>query len=509
MRIEEYLSKPLWTRRLPNPQSKPVISTNSSMTGTMSLDDFNCEGLTQSNFADELNPTSHKINCTEYRSYRKKWKTNKETQKVEFDGWEDVVRTPFGLQMGILRHKVKHTFGNDMQFSSEGDEKDDELVAKFSSQWSISGMTDALNVWGTSAFSTGDAAIYLYIKKGQIEYKVFSYNNGDVFNMTKDENGEDLFVRLFAIDGVSLLEMYGSTNVELWVKDKHTGEGEASKVFDRVMKSLDAKMDGKKSDDGYTMIKSTPHGSKHCPVIYLREKDVCWGVGQPIMDNIDKILSDLGENNKYYAYQILFLTGGVMNLPAAEGMGKVLGSKTEKGDAKILKPADASNTFNIELEKNLDLLWETVGIINLEPKDMSGGDYSGSFIRNLYWRETQWSTNKIAEMRPALRAIVMQFKELVGIIEGDILGYDNMKMSFKLEPCIPKNTYEEIQTIQMAATAGITSIKTASGLARFNNAHEYERIQAEAKETEDAEAKKVADAADAANTNNTTETTIK
>lgn len=505
--MKGYLSKPLWIRRLPNPQSKPVEATNSSMTGTMSLDSFNCMGFTQSNFADELNPTSHKINCAEYRSYRKKWKTNKETQKVEFDGWEDVVRTPFGLQMGILRHKVKHTFGNDIQFSSEGDEKDDELVAKFSSQWSISGMTDALNVWGTSAFSTGDAAMYLYIKNKQIEYKVFSYSDGDVFNMTKDENGEDLFIRLFAVNGITFIETYGSTDVKLWVEDRIRKEGDPSRNFERTVKSLGGNIQGKKNDDGYIELKSDQHGLKHCPVIYHREKDVCWGLGQPIMDNIDKILSDLGENNKYYAYQILFLTGGVINLPAAEGMGKVLGSKTDKGDAKILEPADASNTFTIELEKNLDLLWETVGIINLEPKDMSGGDYSGSFIRNLYWRETQWSTNKIAEMRPALRAIVMQFKELVGIIEGNILGYDSMKMSFKLEPCIPKNVYEEVQTVVLAAQAKVKSIKTASGEITSNNAHEYERIQAEAKDAADAEAKITADAADAAA--NTTETTTK
>ena len=98
---------------------------------------------------------------------------------------------------GIRRHKVTHTFGNEMWFGSEGDKKADEMVSNLRAHWSMAGMTDALSLWGSSLFGTGDAAIYLYIKDEKIEYKVFSYEDGDVFNMTKDENGDDLFVRLF------------------------------------------------------------------------------------------------------------------------------------------------------------------------------------------------------------------------------------------------------------------------------------------------------------------------
>lgn len=487
MNIESYLQKPVWTRRLPGPYINQTIRSSGSRMRQMQIDNYACEELTQANFLDELYPSSHKINCVEYRSLRQKFKTDSKTGAVAFDGFEDVCRSSFGIQQGIRRHKVAHTFGNEMWFGSEGDKKADEMVSNFRSHWSMAGMTDALSLWGSSLFGTGDAAIYLYIKDEKIEYKVFSYEDGDVFNMTKDENGDDLFVRLFLLDGFHAVEMYGVQSVDLWIKESAVPESR----FTSAVRSVDGNLNGEKSDDGYILIKSEPHGRKRCPVDYYRAKDVCWGLGQPTIDNIEKILSDLGENNKYYAYQILFLSGGVISLPGAKGMGKVIASKTTDGKAEILKPADASNTFTIELEKNLDLLWETTGTVVLEPKELKGGDYSGAFIRNLYWREVQWAANEIAKLRPAFRSIISQFSDLVGILESDINGYRNLRMSFLLEPCIPKNVAEEITNVTLAKAAGITSVKTASGEIPFNNAREYERIKEEEAEKAKIESEKI------------------
>jgi hypothetical protein len=157
----------------------------------------------------------------------------------------------------------------------------------------------------------------------------------------------------------------------------------------------------------------------------------------------------------------------------------VIASKSEAGDAKILQPADASNTFTIDLTKNLDLLWETLGMVVLKPEELRAGENSGAFIQNLYWRELQWSMNKIAELHPFFVELIDLFKLFVGIIEKDSIGYQNMEMSWVLEPKVPKNTQEEINNLAIAKGAGISSVRTCSGEISFNNPNEYERIMAE------------------------------
>ena len=212
------------------------------------------------------------------------------------------------------------------------------------------------------------------------------------------------------------------------------------------------------------------------------------------IERIERLLSDLAENNKYYAYQIMFTTGGVISLPPAHQMGKVISSPDPQGKAEILQPADASNTFTIDLEKNLDLLCEALALVIINPKDLKAGENTGAFIKNLYWREVQWAETLLAEIRPQTQSLLDLFKICVGKAEDDSKIAD-AKLSWGIIPCVPKNETEEIQNICMAKNAGVTSIETASGEIPFNNPREYEKIQSETEQKVESEkAQKMLDA---------------
>ena len=488
MNIRPLLQKQVWFRRAPRALAVPAVSYDRFATSEMVLDEGSAYRLTQSDFMDELVPSAHKINNCIYRANRQKFRYDAATQKNVPDGWDEVERVEVGFQEGALRHKVTTTFGNEMWFGAEGSsDENDEIVANIRSHWSIAGMTDALNSWGRALFGTGDAAIYLYMEDDTVKYRVFSYEKGDVFNFTKDDENNDIFVRMFKVAGRETIEIYDSKNVSVWVRK---ADGDQSRnFFERAVRILKGKPI-EESEDGFICINKQAHGCSQLPVVYHRLNDVVWGVGQSGIDRLERILSDLGENNRYYAYQILFLAGGVMNLPPVGSQGKVVASKTTDGDAKILQPADASSTFTIDLEKNLEMLCETLALVILNPKDFKGGDYSGAFIKNLYWREVQWSTNMIAELRPTFTKLIGLFKELVGQIESNVADYKTAKLTFLLEPYVPKNVAEEITNVCMSKNAGITSVQTAAGEIPYNNPREYQRIKAEAEEKLEAEAKK-------------------
>ena len=469
MKIEDLLIKQPWKRRITSNSSfkkAPLVSKERPM----QFDTGKFVELSQTDFLNELHPSSHNIHSVAYRSNRVKYKYNTEAKKNVEDGYEEVERVAVGIQEGILRHKVTHTFGNNFWFGSEGkDEKNEELVSLIKSHWNITGMDDAFRVLAKVLFSTADTAIYLYREDDIICYKVFSFEDGDVINMRKDLEGNDVFYRLFMHDGNKAVEIYTNQSIQLWVKINESSFTKAEVVKQR-------------SEDGYELVKEHVHSLGFNPVIYHRRSDVVWGVGQNTIEHIEKLLSDLAENNKFYAYQILFLSGGVMNLPNPGIGGKVIASKSPDGKAEILKPADASNTFSVDLEKNLDLLWETTGTVVIEPKELKAGENTGAFIKNLYWRELQWSQNVLAELRPMITKIIRVFSKYVGIIEKRDSDMQKLRMSYVLEPFVPRNISEEIQNLISAVGVEICSRDTATGELPFSNPRETEKLKKQAEE---------------------------
>lgn len=474
VKISDLLRKRSWHRRMPSYRHYASATTDSDMGFDISDGNRNVMMLTQSDFMDELNPSSHIVNDPSVRAMRAKFRFNTATGKFEQDGWEDVSRVSLSLQESVRRHHRTTTFGNEMWFGSEGaDEDNAKRVAAIRSYWSTSGMTDALSTWGNALFGTGDAAIYLHIVDGEIRYKVYSYENGDLFNFTTAEDGREVFVRYLMVDDTKTVEVYDDKFVEVWVS-------ESDKPLPSIFLSmLRAKKLDVKSEDGYQLIKRERHGLNQMPACYHRLNDVVWGNGQGLITQRESMLSDLDENNKYYAYQIMFLTGsGLISLPEAGRMGKVMASSDPSAKASILEPADASNTFTIALDQNMKMLCETLGIVVLNPDELKAGENTGAFIQNLYWREVQWSMNMIADLRPAFSKIISVFKELVGKIEGDS-SYTKTKLTYLLEPRIPKNSTEEVNNICMARDRGLITVETGSGELSFSNPREYEMLLAE------------------------------
>ena len=481
MKIEDLLKKPNWYRREAFQGNTPRILTNAMFPtlAPLSFDNGMKRVLTQTEMLDELDPNSHAVYNVFHRSNRPKYKYNREKQENEFAGWEPVERVSIAFQAAIRRHKAVHAFGNQVWFGNEsGDGSSDEMVA-FKSHWNISGMNKALIEFGKAAFGVAEGAIYCYRENDEIRYKVFSYENGDVFAPCKDpETGEEAVVRTFMKDDIQYVELYGSKTVQLWAKNDETTDGS---FFDK-MKSSWRQIVGRQSEDGYTLVYEKLHGLKQCPVAYHREPGPCWGDGQGNIEAIEKLLSDLLENGKYYNFQIMFLTGGLISLPDANFPGKVMGSKLEGGDAKILAPADASNTFSISLEQEMKALSNATNTVFIDYKELKGQNDSGAYLRNLYFPETQWAMDAYSRMHPFFHKLFSVFKEYVGLIEKKSIEFSKLKFSYELTPFVPQNITEDIQNINNSVSVGTMSIETACEEHPQANPQEYKRLMKQKQE---------------------------
>lgn len=490
MKIEDRLKKPLWRRRISRQQPIRKGAMGSAMNPRsaepMEFDAGNERLMTQTDFLDELEPCSHLVYNINYKSMRPKFKYNTETKKNEQVGQEDVARVAVALQESLRRNKAVCTFGNDLWFGNEGNADQTDRVIALKSHWNISGMRNALLQFARSAYGTGDGAIYLYRDGDRVNYRVFSFEDGDVISETKNSEGELEFVRMYMIDNVKTVEIYGKEYIEVWAQEEDL----------TVLKKIWKNITGQRSEDGYVLISKTRHGIGERPVVYHREKDVCWGSGQKAIERIEDIKSDLAENNKYYAFQILFLTGGTINLPESMWQGKAIAGKTKEADAKILEPANCSDSFKLDLESSLRFFYETTSTTVVTAEQLKGGDYSGAYIRNLYFRDVQWTEEASARLDPFMKRVISVFKSIVGQIEKDTIGYDKLRLSYKIIPFLPQNDMEDATIIAMAVNSGYLSVETATEEFKLSNPEEWKRIQAEVlakleRETEEAKVSKV------------------
>lgn len=469
IKISDYAKKPFWERRKHHTitsEFTPIGVSNREY--SLKLDSQPKYLLTQRQLVNELVSTSHIVYDVHHRSNRPKYRYDESKKKNVIEGYEDVERISIALQRMILTNKTTHSFGNDIWFGDEGKDTDSKKIAKFKSHWNVSGMRNALIQFGEAAFGTGDSAIYIYKDGDGIGYKVFNYMNGDYIAPAKYENGKNMFVRMFSKDGIQSVELYKDKDIELWM---------AEDVSEDYLLLNYPNAPKEKSEDGYILVARIPHGFSECPVAYHRERDVCWGDGQENIEKIEDLLSNLFENGKYYNFQIMFIKGESIALPQANFQGKVIGSRTGEGDAKILEPADASNTYTLSLNNAFQALWDSTNTVAIRPSELKGGDYSGAYLANLYFPETKWAMAAYARIDPFMKKLLRIFKEAVGIIEKDITSYQNLPISYRFTPYVPKNALEDATIINNSYISGTISRQTATEELEFTNPNEMTRLE--------------------------------
>ena len=474
MKISDYLVKKQWSRRdLPSGQSYTQTSYGAGK-AAMKKPSGRYVTFNQDKFLDEIHSGAHIIYDHIHRSMRPKYKYNVEKGKNELDGYEDVVRTAISWQEAIRGNKTSTCGGNPIWIGNESGEEGAEKVSIIKSHINTMNLQAALLSHFYAIFGTADGALYFYREGDTIQWQCFSYEDGNNCTLSADyEDAErKMGVRYFDYESFDAVELYRDKNIELYIN--FPDEETLFKYFPKGY--ID------RTEDGYFKISSKEHGLDESPFCYHRESDIPSGPGQKNIEYFEDLLSDCGENIKYYAYQMLFISGGAVSLPNANFGGKVIGSKTSDGDAKILEPADASNTLDIGLKKAYNAICDSTKSVFIKPEDLKGQNDSGAYIANLYWPELQWATMFYARYHPCMVKILRVIQKLVGLIEGDVISYSKIRISYMFEPYIPKNKLEQSTILQQGVTAGFISVETATEESDSANPQEYQRIKREIEE---------------------------
>lgn len=477
MKLSDYTRKPLWTRVIYTRglDARPAYTSSAYASDTqMRLDSSRKVALSQSDFVRELSPMAHDVFSTNVRSLRPKFKIVKDPNTGEetyvFHKFEDVERIGLPIQESIRGNKKSYCFGNPVWFGNESGDGAAEKMARFKSHWNSTNMTAALSEVGHHLFGTGDAAIYLYIEDGDIHYRVFGYENNDCvterFEVVDGER-KRVGVRMFEIDGYSAVELYRHDVIELWINAR--GE-DISKIYPTSI--------GDKSEDGYTLISRTEHGFSTAPFVYIRERDVPWGVAQDICNKLDLLVSDLLESGRFFFNPYIFLKGGAISLPSTDFQGRAFASEDIQGDAKILEPPDASSMLDSAFNTLMRHLLDSTKTVFIHHEDLKGQNDSGAYLRMLCFPEMQWATNFYPRIDLQMKQLFTLFKEAVGRVEKKkVIDYKDLMFSYEMTPCIPQNLLEEALILNNSIVSGTLSRETCTEEHPLANPAELARLE--------------------------------
>lgn len=423
------------------------------------------EVVTQNQFLQELDPRSHAINDTVlYPNKRVKETREINGEKVEYYRESEIARISVPFQSMIASRQCVHLFGKPLKLTTKKD-ANNEQFARFKEYCLEKNIYPAIYLMAKSALTTGDGAIYFFMNDDGLQYKIWSYADGDQLIPVYKKNGIDLdkFIRRYwsTPDGfdnpVDTIDIFTETTYQ--------------QLF----------LDG---NDWKELTPTKTHGFMQIPVAYHAERDVAWGVGQELIETIELFMSNVREAAAYFDFGILFLKGDdVEVLPTKETQGKVIISTDPQGDAKMLEKTDMSQSLKFEFEQYTKQLFRSTGTVIIDPEILKGGDQSGAYIKNLYNDAVQYAMDRKPLWQPVLEKIMKIVKEALGLEERAVLEYKNLPVICEPDIYVPMNLAEEVTLINQSVTMKSLSTETASQIHPFASPNEYERMEKERKES--------------------------
>ena len=473
MTIKEILLKVPFRRIMPSPNSSGVYGYSSGEMRDVPPDDSQYEIISQSEFLREYFITGHKIWNPSY--YADRIKTSDDGKRyIHY-----VERNAFDFQQVIATKQLIHLTGNPISFvnsNSSQIENQKDLLVDFKQGWIKKNMEVAWYKCAKSEKITGDTAFVGYFDENKkFNWRVLSYMNDEILYPHENPMTGRMEVfgrkyKQYADNGriVELLDVWDNKNVTTYIKNS-TGT---------ILQQLKKVFGG---EDWSVFKEPTPHGFPFCPVSYKRNFDgACWSPVQDACDKYELAMSQLSENNKAYAFRILFLSGDNVNVNFDSYGQPTAISGDKDSNAKFLEKADASDTFKTQLDILLTEIFR--GSFTVLPPEVKSGDLPGVAIKLLYSPAVEKAMADANEWNEFIDSTVEIFKYGYSVEVGKVAQYAAFDVRGEIIPYIHQNEAEIINNINSSVLAGSLSKQTSSEKHPYGASDEETRLKNEARE---------------------------
>ena len=420
----------------------------------------------QEGFEKEYYPSGHKINDPAY--YPDIIKNRPQDNSTHGNSRDNIVIIPIErvsvpLQQIITTKHVTHVCGNTTKFTNATpviSNKDNEIMTKFKQAWLKRNMEVLKYRFVESLKRTGEAAVYMYLEDKKVKWRVFSNKDGDRLHPVYDQYQQlKYFGRSYTIKNNA--SGFTETFLEVFTKEfiyryKENYNGDTNSI------------------NGWKLLEKVKHNYGKIPIVYAYNQDgPCWSDVQDLIDKFEMALSQLFENNKSYAFRIMFIKGAVEVIGNLRGEARALVGD-ENTDAKFLEKADASNSFQTQLENTFKFI--QYGSFIVFPPEIKSGDTPSVAIKVVYSPAWEQAVKDINFLDPYFDEVIEMFKYYYGIEAGITSDLKKLDIRGELIPYTHTNEQEVISNINQSVTMGSLSVETASEIHPYSKNNEYERL---------------------------------
>lgn len=469
----EILRKDFWKRISPDTFACNVEGSN---LGRYSSDKPIYVGVKQSEFLRQYDPAGHKVHSKDYYPNIVKYD---EVSKRYYE--EEISRISFSFQQIILTKQLTALCGNPTKFRlpiAEQTETHEKLFSEWKEGWSVKDMDILIHNAFESIGKTGDVAVYMYLNKGKLSHKVFSFDKGDLLFPHYDDQGKlELFARKY-----NGLNEYGEAEARLdvFTKDytyklkESEGKTEAPIWF----------INGKYKVTDYVMMQlPTKHGLNFCPIAYYRDdKGAWWTDSQKTIEEFEWAFSCLTHSNMAYAFPIMYIKGSEVEIEPdmIRNTVKAIFMPNKDSEAGFLNRPDGSSSFELQLKKLYDMIYQQSFAVN--PPEVRSGDLPGVAIKLLYSPSIEKASEMSKKLNPFLDTLVDMFTFFYGVEYNKLAEFKSLKIYAYLEPYVHQNDSEVVKNLETARNSGFLSRKTATEISSYSNNNEIQRLKEEQEE---------------------------
>lgn len=482
MEPQAILVKDAFTRIVPSPNMTSIgeaksIGSDSNL--AYAYDTPQRQIMSQADFLREYDVNAHKINSLKYYPNAiMKDSEGKITAKIKS-------RIAIAYQERILTKRLVTLTGNNIDLklaNSKRSKADQEMLNAFREGWDTHDMETCLYQAFKADGKTGDCAVCFYMNNGEVGWRVFSYENGDVLYPHYDPMTGRLavFGRMYSVrdgkdrESVRYLDVYDNKSYMRYRQDRKGVKG----VVNRFMGALGL--------EGWVVdIPPVPHKFDRIPIAYDRYGEPFWAKSQDAIDLYELTISQLAENNQAYALRILYALGGEIELQTnIDGTPSMINSAEPNAKVGFLEPADSSKSFELQL----NILEKSImrnSFASETPELKSGSDLSSPTIRMMMMDSYQKAQDDALHFQPFLNDVVELFKHGYGIESERASDFNNLKIKAEIFPYVFMSETEVVSNIVQAVAIGALSRKSASEMLYdlgYGVISEYDRLIEEERE---------------------------
>jgi len=427
-------------------------TTDGSMT-TVQSPNLMYQVVTQANFMQEYDPNGHKIWDRHYLADRLKTDEKKRTY-IHY-----VERCAFPFQAVIVTKQLTHLCGNPINFlnsSPKPTREQEDIMSEFKQGWLKKNMEEAFFECAKSEKITGDCAIAGYVSNGKFGVKTMGYMNGEVLyphydNLTGKLKEFGRSYRTYKVENGK--EQTIAEYLDVW-DDTFLSTYERTNSFGTKVKRIIG-------SDGWELISRNRHNCPNgVPVAYKRSKiGAAWSLVQDCIDKYELAVSNLSENNKAYAFRILFVKGDEVGLEHDSTGTPTVITGDKDSEAKFLERADASASFELQLKILLQNIF--TGSFTVLPPEVKSGDLPGVAIKLLYSPAVEKAMEESKEWNMFVDDLVGIFKWGYGMEASRTAEFEALDVRGQIEPYVHQNVTELINQINTSIVAGSLSGQTA------------------------------------------------